>query len=75
MICRPRSAADLAEAVLAYFRSELFRQLERRRAVIREFAMQRYSWAKVAAITMAVYSKLLDEKTTMPARLSRQEVD
>jgi D-inositol-3-phosphate glycosyltransferase len=65
MICRPRSAADLAEAVLAYFRSELFRQLERRRAMIRKFAMERYSWAKVAAITMAVYSQLLDEKTMM----------
>ena len=65
MICRPRSAADLAEAVMAYFRSELFRQLEWRRAMIREFAMQRYSWAKVAVITMATYSQLLDEKTTM----------
>lgn len=65
MICRPRSAADLAEAVIAYFRSELFHQLERRRAMIREFAMERYSWAKVAAITMAAYSQLLDEKTTV----------
>lgn len=65
MICKPRSAADLAEAVTAYFRSELFRQLERRRATIREFAMQRYSWAKVAVITMTAYSQLLDEKTTI----------
>jgi D-inositol-3-phosphate glycosyltransferase len=65
MVCRPRSAADLAEAVMAYFRSELFRQLERRRAMIRKFAMERYSWAKVAAVTMAVYSQLLDEKTMM----------
>jgi D-inositol-3-phosphate glycosyltransferase len=65
MICRPRSAADLAKAVMTYFRSELFRDLERRKAMIREFAMQRYSWAKVAAVTMAVYSQLLDEKTMM----------
>jgi D-inositol-3-phosphate glycosyltransferase len=71
MICRPRSAADLAEAVMAYFRSELFRDLERRRAMIREFAMQRYSWAKVAAITKAVYSQLLDEKTTMHSPVQR----
>ena len=71
MICRPRSAADLAEAVLAYFRSELFRQLERRRAMIRKFAMERYSWAKVAAITIAVYSQLLDEKTTMHSPVQR----
>jgi glycosyltransferase involved in cell wall biosynthesis len=65
MICRPRSAADLAEAVMVYFRSDLFQQLEWRRTMIREFARQRYSWAKVAAITMAAYSQLLDEKTTM----------
>jgi D-inositol-3-phosphate glycosyltransferase len=71
MICRPRSAADLAEAVMAYFRSELFRQLEQRRAMIREFAMQRYSWAKVAVITMAAYSQLLDEKTTMHSPVQR----
>jgi D-inositol-3-phosphate glycosyltransferase len=71
MICRPRSAADLAEAVIAYFRSELFQQLERRRAMIREFAMQRYSWAKVAAITMAAYLQLLDEKTTVHPPVQR----
>jgi glycosyltransferase involved in cell wall biosynthesis len=71
MICKPRSAADLAEAVIAYFRSELFRQLERRRAMIREFAMRRYSWAKVAVITMAAYSQLLDEKTTMHSPVPR----
>ena len=71
MICRPRSAADLAAAVMAYFRSELFRQLEPRRAMIREFAMQRYSWAKVAVITLAAYSQLLDEKTTMQSPVQR----
>jgi glycosyltransferase involved in cell wall biosynthesis len=71
MICRPRSAADLAEAMMAYFRSELFRDLEWRRAMIREFAMQRYSWAKVAAITVAVYSQLLDEKRTMHSAVQR----
>ena len=71
LICRPRSAADLAATVMAYFRSELFRQLERRRAMIREFAMQRYSWAKVAAITLAAYSQLLDEKTTMQSPAQR----
>jgi glycosyltransferase involved in cell wall biosynthesis len=71
MICRPRSAADLAKAVMAYFHSELFRDLERRRAMIREFAMQRYSWAKVAATTVAAYSQLLDEKTTMHSPVQR----
>lgn len=58
MICRPRSAADLAEVVMAYFQSELFRQLQQRRVMIREFALERYSWAKVAAITIAAYSQL-----------------
>jgi len=71
MICRPRSAADLAKAVLAYFRSALFRDLGWRRAMIREFAMQRYSWAKVAATIVAAYSQLLDEKITMHSVVQR----
>jgi D-inositol-3-phosphate glycosyltransferase len=63
MICKPRSAPDLAAALKAYFRSELFHQLESSRACIREYAMRRYSWTKVAEITAAAYSQLLDART------------
>ena len=45
---------------LEYFKSELFRNLETRRAEIKAYANERYSWDKVAAITTKVYSRLSD---------------
>jgi glycosyltransferase involved in cell wall biosynthesis len=65
MICMPECARDLGEALNGYFRGDLFRDLDSRRATIREFALQRYSWAKVAAITTAAYSHLVEEKFPM----------
>jgi glycosyltransferase involved in cell wall biosynthesis len=56
---RPQDSSDLANTIRQYFASELFRELESRRPQIKEYANQRYSWDKVAAITTAVYSKLL----------------
>jgi D-inositol-3-phosphate glycosyltransferase len=67
----PAAPPELARVVRAYFRSDLYRDLEQRRPAIREFAMQRYSWAKVAVITMAAYSQLLDGKTTMHSPVPR----
>jgi D-inositol-3-phosphate glycosyltransferase len=57
-VCRPRDSGDLAATIRRYFASSLFRDLERHRSEIKEFASERYSWSKVAAITEAVYSKL-----------------
>jgi glycosyltransferase involved in cell wall biosynthesis len=56
----PKSAAHLADAIQDYFRSDLYKQLDQRRQSIQDFANDRYSWGKVAAITTACYSKLLD---------------
>jgi D-inositol-3-phosphate glycosyltransferase len=58
-VCRPKDSSDLARTIGKYFRSELFRRLESRRTEIKEYANERYSWDKVAAITMGVYSNLL----------------
>jgi len=58
-VFRPHDSSDLARKVDTYFNSELFRTLESRRAHIKEYANQRYSWDKVAAITATVYSQLL----------------
>ncbi len=58
-VFKSQDASDLASKIDKYFKSELFRNLETRRAQIREFANERYSWCKVAAITTAVYSRLL----------------
>ena len=58
-VCQSRDSADLAGTIDRYFKSELFRDLENRRLEIKEYANERYSWNKVAAITTAVYSKLV----------------
>jgi D-inositol-3-phosphate glycosyltransferase len=59
-VCQAKSAASLAATIQKYFQSDLYRQLEQRRGRIRDFANDRYSWSKVAAITTACYSKLLE---------------
>jgi D-inositol-3-phosphate glycosyltransferase len=58
-VFRPRDPSDLARKIHAYFSSELFHDLERRRAEIKAYANERYSWDKVAAVTTSIYSSLL----------------
>jgi glycosyltransferase involved in cell wall biosynthesis len=55
-----RDPSDLARKIRRYFASQLFRELESRRAEIKAYANERYSWRKVAAITTTVYSELLE---------------
>ena len=59
LVFKPRDPSDLARVIAKYFESELFRELETRRAEIKEYANERYSWSKVAEITKVVYSDLL----------------
>jgi glycosyltransferase involved in cell wall biosynthesis len=59
-VCRPQDSSDLERVIGQYFESELFRNLETRRSEIKQYANERYSWDKVAAITTSVYSKLLE---------------
>ncbi len=58
MICKPLNSTDLAGTITSYFESKLFSHLERRRTMIREFAVEKNSWEKVAEITVAAYSQL-----------------
>jgi D-inositol-3-phosphate glycosyltransferase len=58
----PRDSADLASKIEKYFKTELFHNLETRRAEIKAYANERYSWSTVAAITTAVYSDLLSSR-------------
>ena len=58
-VFKPQDSSDLARKIDKYFKSELFRNLEARRAEIKAYANERYSWDKVATITTAVYSDLL----------------
>jgi len=55
----PRDSCDLARKIDKYFDSELFYDLEARRAQIKKYANERYSWDKVATIITAVYLDLL----------------
>ena len=55
----PRDAQALARTMEKFFASDLFANLPSRRANIREFAFEKYSWAKVARITTEVYARLL----------------
>ena len=58
-VFKPRDSSDLARKIHNYFNSELFRNLESRQAGIKAYANDKYSWDKVAAITINVYSELL----------------
>ena len=58
-VFKPRDSADLAQAIERYFASQLSMELEKRRARIRDYANEKYSWSKVATITATVYSTLL----------------
>jgi D-inositol-3-phosphate glycosyltransferase len=59
LVFKARDSSDLARKIESYFSSELFRNLETRRAQIKAYANEQYSWNKVAAITATVYSNLL----------------
>ena len=58
-VFNPQDSSDLASKIEEYFKSQLFRNLETRRAEIKAYANERYSWSKVAMITAATYSRLL----------------
>jgi D-inositol-3-phosphate glycosyltransferase len=58
-VFKPQDSSDLARKIEQYFNGELFHNLETRRAQIRKYANERHSWDKVAAITAAIYSRLL----------------
>lgn len=55
-----KDSSDLALKIDQYFRSDLSRNLETRRAEIKRYANERYSWARVAATTTAVYFQSSD---------------
>jgi D-inositol-3-phosphate glycosyltransferase len=59
LVFKSQDSSDLASKIDEYFKSELFHNLETRRAQIKKYANERYSWDKVAAITTAIYSRLL----------------
>jgi glycosyltransferase involved in cell wall biosynthesis len=61
LIITPRDAVDLAKKIKTYFSSHLYLTLGERRREICDFANERYSWAKVAEATTAIYESLLTD--------------
>jgi D-inositol-3-phosphate glycosyltransferase len=61
-VFKPQDSPDLARKIEQYFNSELFYNLETTRLEIKEYANERYSWDKVAAITTAVYSSVVSSR-------------
>jgi len=58
-VFRSQDEADLARAIEQYFVSDLYANLNDRRAEIRKYAAERHSWDAVAEATMGVYAQLL----------------
>lgn len=58
-VCKPCDPNALAAAILRYFDSDLFRELDERRQEIRDYALSRHSWEAVGELTRNVYSGLL----------------
>ena len=62
-VCPPRNAEALARALGMFFESELYRDREHRRRMIREWVVERHSWAVVGKATRGVYEAVLAERT------------
>jgi glycosyltransferase involved in cell wall biosynthesis len=65
-ICRPQDSEALAETIAAYFVSDLYKELETRRPIIRDYALEKYSWSKIGALTYQVYQSVLPELKSLP---------
>lgn len=61
-VCRPKDSLDMADTIKKYFTSALYKDLNRQRQEIRDYAYSQHSWAAVAELTDAVYEKLADEQ-------------
>jgi glycosyltransferase involved in cell wall biosynthesis len=63
-VCESGEAAMIADAADRYFSGPLYRELGTRRAAIRRYAAERYSWATVATVSKDVYLR----RVTSPPR-------
>ena len=54
-VCRPEEPRDMANKIMAYFESDIYRELEQRRQEIIKYASEKYSWAKAGEIATDIY--------------------
>lgn len=70
-VVRPENPNELADAIVRYFASDLYSELNNRRDGIREYAAKRHSWEVVGEMTWNVYSDLL--QTRVAGRAANEE--
>lgn len=58
LVCVPRDATALANALGQYFRSDLYQNLDDRRPQIRRVVSEEHSWARVAEIVSRSYLEI-----------------
>jgi len=58
-LCKPSDPSELAKAIEQYFASDLYQELDSRRAEIRSYAEAGHSWDEVGSVTRRVYAGLL----------------
>jgi len=58
-ICNVDDAEDLARKIETYFESDLFHQLAKKRAKIRDEFSARYSWSRIGELTRSLYEAIL----------------
>ena len=58
----PGDSSSLADTIMKFFNSDLYRHLDRRRLEIREYANLHHSWDGVGELTRKVYEELTTEK-------------
>jgi D-inositol-3-phosphate glycosyltransferase len=61
-VYRPGDSMSLADTIEEYFRSKLFKDLDRRRLEIRDYANAGHSWDTVGKLTRSVYEELTPGK-------------
>jgi glycosyltransferase involved in cell wall biosynthesis len=61
-IFEPEKVPALAATLRKFFASDLYLELDRRRQAIRDYADEKYSWKKIAALTTAVYASVATAK-------------
>lgn len=57
-ISKPCDSDDLAKTIQRYFDADMYKNLEARRQIIREWAISKHSWSEVAKITRRTYLRL-----------------
>lgn len=57
-VCKPEDSEDLKNKILKYFESDLYNNLNNTRKVIKDWALQTYSWDNIAKSTVECYKIL-----------------